>query len=131
MAAPRIFRLVIPVDDIGAAVAFYGAITGSPGERVWRNRHYFRCGDVLLAPVEPGPDNRDFRPADDQRIIYFAVDDLPATMAAVRAAGPGEIDDEIGEQAWGERSFYARDASGNRLCFVAADTVYTGGQLSE
>lgn len=131
MAAPRIFRLVIPVDDIDAAVRFYSAIVGSPGERVWGNRHYFRCGEVLLAPVEPGEDSRDFRPAADPRVIYFAVDDLEATHDVVRAAGPAQLDEAIGEQPWGERSFHARDPSGNRLCFVAAETVYTGGSFGE
>jgi hypothetical protein len=30
------------------------------------------------------------------------------------------------KRPWGERSFYAVDPFGNRLCFVAGDTVFTG-----
>ncbi|KAA9151199.1 VOC family protein [Amycolatopsis acidicola] len=124
MATPRLFRLAIPVDDIEAAVAFYGAAFGEPGERVWRNRHYFHCGEVVLAVVEPA--EKDFRPPSEPRILYFAVDDLPAAHSRVRAAGPGRIDEEITEQPWGERSFYVEDPFGTRLCFVDATSTYTG-----
>lgn len=120
----RIFRLIMPVGDIEAAATFYAALLDAPGERVWRNRHYFPCGDVILACVEaPEPEPR---PARDPRIVYFAVDDLDAVFARARAAGPKRLDDEISEQAWGERSFYLEDPFGNPLCFVARDTVYKG-----
>lgn len=131
MTQARIFRLVIPVDDIDAAADFYRTALDDPGERVWTNRHYFRCGDVVLACVEPGEAERDFRPTADPRILYFAVDDLDAAHRRIGQARPARVDEEFGEMPWGERSFYAEDPFGNRLCFVKADTVYLGGEFTE
>ena len=34
---------------------------------------------------------------------------------------------QIAKRPWGEESFYVSDPFGNPLCFVAADTVFTGG----
>jgi hypothetical protein len=33
---------------------------------------------------------------------------------------------EIVKRPWGERSFYAIDPTGNKLCFVDAATLFTG-----
>ena len=38
----------------------------------------------------------------------------------------GEPAGEIVKRPWGERSFYARDPFQNRLCFVDAQTLFTG-----
>lgn len=131
MTAPQIFRLVIPVDDIERATAFYAELVGASGERVWSNRHYFDCGGVVLACVEPPIESRGIRDDSDARVIYFAVDDLEEVFQRLGKAGPGQLDDTIGEQAWGERSFYAQDPFGNHLCFVHQPTVYTGGDFEE
>ncbi|SFW57345.1 VOC family protein [Amycolatopsis australiensis] len=127
MSGPRVFRLIQPVDDIEAAVAFYGRVLGDAGERIALNRHYFTCGGVVLACVQP-PDPEP-RPRKDPRIVYLAVDDVDETYRRVRAAGPRWIDDAIETQFWGERSFYADDPSGNPLCFVQEDTLYLGGPV--
>lgn len=131
MPTPRIFRIVIPVDDIEAATTFYSAILNTPGERVWVNRHYFRCGEVILACVEPGPESGDFHLDGDPRIIYLSVDNLEQTMELVRQAEPAHLDASIEAQAWGERSFYAKDPFGTRLCFVQGATIYSGGEFEE
>jgi hypothetical protein len=34
---------------------------------------------------------------------------------------------EIAKRAWGEESFYASDPFGSPLCFVARESVFTGG----
>ena len=34
---------------------------------------------------------------------------------------------EIAERPWGERSFYATDPFGNKICFVDRATMFTGG----
>jgi uncharacterized glyoxalase superfamily protein PhnB len=125
----RVFRIIVPVDDIDAGARFYGTLLAEPGERIWANRHYFRCGDVVLACVEPQDGRGAPHLADDPRIVYLAVDDLDAVFARARAAGPGRIDDEIAVRPWGERSFYLDDPFGNPLCFVAEGTAYTGGAL--
>ena len=35
-------------------------------------------------------------------------------------------DENIVTQPWGERSFYAEDPFGNKLCFVDRSTLFTG-----
>lgn len=126
MTPPRLFRVILPVSNIGAAARFYGRLLGIPGVRVSGGRHYFDCGGTILAcfdaladgdpePVGPNPDH-----------VYFAVADLEATRERAREAGCAGLT-EIETQPWGERSFYARDPFGNRICFVAAETAFTGG----
>ncbi|WP_439384533.1 VOC family protein [Amycolatopsis lexingtonensis] len=129
MSGPRVFRMIQPVDDIEVAVAFYTAVLGHPGERIAVNRHYFHCGDVVLACVEAPLEHREPRPRKDPRIVYLAVDDVEETFEHVRTAQPRWIDDAIETQFWGERSFYADDPFGNPLCFVQEDTRYLGGPV--
>jgi hypothetical protein len=38
----------------------------------------------------------------------------------------GGIGGQIAVRPWGERSFYGRDPFGNLLCFVDAETLFTG-----
>jgi hypothetical protein len=38
----------------------------------------------------------------------------------------GESGCKVAVRPWGERSFYADDPFGNGLCFVDAQTVFTG-----
>ena len=129
--AARIFRTIVPVIDIDKGAAFYSALFGEPGERVSEERHYFDCGGVILACVQPFDHEKGelapaegFRPNPDH--VYFSVGDLDAAYEAAETAGPGRIDDEIATQPWGERSFYLQDPFGNPLCFVDEGTVFTG-----
>ncbi len=41
-----------------------------------------------------------------------------------------ELDAAIRVQPWGERSFYATDPWGNRICFVQEGTCFTGRATS-
>lgn len=131
MNVPRLYRIAVPVDDIEAATTFYAHILGTPGERVWVNRHYFRCGEVILACVAPAEAPTEYRTQIDPRIIYFAVDDIDAAYKLAKKAGCRRIDKKIEKQSWGERSFYFDDPFGNPICFVAGSTRYTGGVLEE
>ena len=134
MAAARLFRVILPVDDIAAVAPFYAALLDDAGMRVSPGRHYFSCGDVMLAVYDPGADGdaRVPRPNFDQ--LYFAVDDLPGVFQRAQRAGglSAEIGDgglpmgQIAVRPWGERSFYLRDPFGNPLCFVDAATLFTG-----
>jgi len=125
VAAPRLFRVILPVSDIDAAAEWYGRVLGVPGSRVSPNRHYFDCGGTILAvrDVTMDPAAAPFRPNPDH--IYVSVTDLAGAHTRVREAGANDLTD-IATQPWRERSFYARDPFGNPICFVDAGTLFTG-----
>jgi catechol 2,3-dioxygenase-like lactoylglutathione lyase family enzyme len=129
-----LFRVILPVSNIESAAAFYAAVLGEPGMRISPGRHYFNCGGVILACFDPAADGDGYAPTPLSEWLYFAVDDLDATLAACRRAGatpaPGEVHGdpagEIATRPWGERSFYCGDPFGNRLCFVDQATTFKG-----
>ena len=123
----RLYRFIVPVDGMDRGVAFYSAIFGNDGERVSGHRHYFDCGGVVLALVDPSADRQPFRPNPDH--VYFAIDDLEAAYERAKSAGCQWLEDAIKTRDWGERSFYARDPFGNPLCFVDETTLFTGGRF--
>jgi GNAT superfamily N-acetyltransferase/predicted enzyme related to lactoylglutathione lyase len=129
MSAIRLYRVILPVGDIGEAARFYGAVLGTPGERVSPGRHYFTCGSTILACYDPAADGDP--PGEgwrfhDHQYLYFAVPDLEAVRE--RVAGAGGVDPTpIATMPWGERLFYAGDPFGGRVCFVDETTLFTGG----
>jgi catechol 2,3-dioxygenase-like lactoylglutathione lyase family enzyme len=123
---PRLYRVIVPVSDPEAAVAFYARLLGVAGRSVGGGRHYFDCGPVILAVL----DNQK-PPISDY--LYFAVADLEAVHARAQELGclsgetiHGKSAGEIGVRPWRERSFYAVDPFGNGLCFVDETTLFTG-----
>jgi catechol 2,3-dioxygenase-like lactoylglutathione lyase family enzyme len=134
MAAPRLYRVVLGVNDLAAAVTFYSALLDLPGMRVSGGRHYFSCGGVILALYDPRGDGDDRSPRPNFDHVYFAVDDLEAVYQ--RAQRVGGLSTDVGDgglpmgaivqRPWGERSFYLHDPFGNPLCFVDAASVFTG-----
>lgn len=127
MADVQLFRVIVPVNDIERAAAFYGDVLGMQGERVSEHRHYFACGGTILACVDPAGEKGAFRPNPDH--VYFAVKDLEATYQRALNAGCDWIEEGIAARPWGERSFYARDPFGNPICLVDEETVFTGGRF--
>ena len=102
--------------------------------RISPGRHYFQCGDAVVAVYSPRADGdtRDPRPNFDH--IYVAVDDLDEMYR--RAVRTGVLSTETGDgqlpmgaiavRPWGERSFYLKDPFGNPVCFIDSNTVFTG-----
>ncbi len=133
MPAPRLFRVIVPVRDLAVAVPFYASLFEDAGFRVSGGRHYFSCGDVIVALYDPMGDGDDRTPHAKFDLLYFAVDDLEAAYERARQLGglstaPGDGGLPMGEIArrpWGERSFYLADPFGNPLCFVDASTLFT------
>jgi len=123
---PKLFRVIVPVSDIDEAARFYATVLALPGERVSPGRHYFPCEGTILACFDPRADGDDWDAIPNPDHVYFAVDDLEATFTRCRSAGCGGIDERIEQRPWGERSFYAADPFGNKLCFVDRKTVFTG-----
>ena len=134
MAQVSLFRVIVPVANIEDGAAFYARLLGDPGERVATMRHYFECGAVILACVQPFDHDagapaptEDFRPNPDD--LYFATNDLEAAYERASSAGCAWLEDAIAARPWGERSFYLRDPFGNPLCFVEASTEFRGGRF--
>jgi len=134
MSTPRLFRVILPVDDIEPAAAFYAELLGQSGMRVSGGRHYFRCGDVMLAVYSPKGDGDRREPRPNWDHVYFAVDDLEEVYRRAQKlgglsthVGDGRLPmGEIATRPWGERSFYLSDPFGNPLCFVDSQTLFTG-----
>ena len=133
MANARIYRVIMPVTDLEPAVQFYRELLDDPGARISPGRHYFSCGGVILAVFSPGADGDRVEPRPNFEHIYFAVSDLEAFYQ--RAQRLGGLSNETGDGAlpmgsiarrpWGERSFYMHDPSGNPICFVDEQTLFT------
>ncbi|HEY1250462.1 MAG TPA: VOC family protein [Thermoanaerobaculia bacterium] len=129
--APALFRVALEVSSPEKALAFYSELFGAPGRMVGGGRVYFDCGPVILALVDVSGQRKRLRPFPQH--LYFAVADLEAFHERAAALGSlskhevhGEKGGVIGTRPWGERSFYAEDPFGNRLCFVDQKTLFTG-----
>ena len=134
MSMMRLYRVIMPVDDVDAAAGFYSTLLGQSGGRISPGRYYFACGDVTLALYSPRADGdaRDPHPNFDH--VYFAVENLEEVYR--RAERLGGLSTDVGDgrlpmgqiavRPWGERSFYLHDPFGNPLCFVDSRTLFTG-----
>ncbi|MDQ8756217.1 VOC family protein [Sphingosinicella sp. LHD-64] len=130
----KVFRVVLPVTDIGVAHTFYSGVTDQVGRRVSPGRLYYDCGGVILACYDALADGDASRPLPSSEPLYFSVPDLVdvyrrccllgaafSTQVDPQVGNPGEIQN----RAWGERSFYVSDPFGNSLCFVQEGTELT------
>ena len=134
MQAVRLFRVIMPADDIESAGQFYATLLDQPGHRVSPGRHYFDCGGVTLALYSPKADGDVNVPRPNFDHVYFAVDDVDDVHARAKQLGglSTETGDgrlpmgELATRPWGERSFYMRDPFGNPICFVDSRTLFTG-----
>jgi catechol 2,3-dioxygenase-like lactoylglutathione lyase family enzyme len=130
MKTPKIFRITLEVSNIDEASAFYEKLLGTRGQRHPGSRHYFDCGGVVLAILDPTPGG--LKPTPGAKSLYFAVDELEPVHARakeLKALAPfkvhGESAGDMVKRPWGERSFYVTDPWGNELCFVQEGTLYT------
>jgi uncharacterized glyoxalase superfamily protein PhnB len=129
MSTARLFRVIVPVSSIDEAAAYYAAVLDKPGRRISPGRHYFGCGQCILACFDPRADGDpwDAKPNPDH--IYFAVDDLEGYFRRAKGQPKGSISRPIETQPWGEKSFYCSDPFGNKLCFVDEATTFTAEQM--
>ncbi|MEO6598205.1 MAG: VOC family protein [Planctomycetota bacterium] len=133
MTTPKLFRVILPVSSTDEAARFYTAVLGIEGQRVSPGRYYFDCGGTILACFDPRADGDDWDARPNADHVYFAVDDIDRRHAAAASLGclskdlvHGAPAGAIVRRPWGERSFYAVDPFGNKLCFVDRATVFTG-----
>jgi uncharacterized glyoxalase superfamily protein PhnB len=122
---PRLFRVILPVNNIEKAYKFYSVLLKMEGKRVSSGRHYFNCGGTILACFDPRADRDDFDLSPNPDHTYFAVKNLNIVFSRAKELG-AKILDEIAIRPWGERSFYLKDPFGNKICFVDCETVFTG-----
>jgi catechol 2,3-dioxygenase-like lactoylglutathione lyase family enzyme len=122
----KLFRVILPVSTIDTAAQFYETALGITGIRVSDGRHYFHCGETILACFSPREDGDAFDLPPNPDHLYFSVDDLEAALSRCQRAGCRRLDDTIKTRPWGERSFYAEDPFGNKICFVDDKTLFTG-----
>jgi predicted enzyme related to lactoylglutathione lyase len=123
---PKLYRIILPVDDIEKAAGFYEGLLGFGGQRVSPGRHYFDCDGTILACLDPRADGEGRDTRSNPEHIYFCVADLEAVFERAKVAGCRSIDGSIVKQPWGERMFYAVDPFGNQISFVDERTVFTG-----
>ena len=128
---PNIFRVILEVSDLDAAVKFYSKLLNIDGRVQRGSRAYFDCGSVILAILDPTPGN--IAPRPNVGDVYFSVKNLESVHGRAR-----ELDclstEEVHEKSagdivtrpWGERSFYVKDPWGNGVCFVDETTLFTG-----
>jgi len=129
MSGARLFRVIVPVSNIEEAAVFYGALLGQPGKQISPGRHYFGCGEVILACFDPQADGDSWEAKPNPDHLYFLVDDLEEYFQRLTSQPTARVLKPIETQPWGERSFYCSDPFGNKLCFVAAGTAFTGGLI--
>ena len=129
--APSLFRVMLEVSNLNAAVTFYSKVLGIEGRVLRGSRAYFDCGSVILAILDPTAG--DVKPTPNAGDVYFSVKDLESFHARARELGclsKEEVHDEsagdIVTRPWGERSFYVKDPWGNGVCFVDEKTLCTG-----
>ena len=122
----KLHRVLIPVRGIDAASTFYGEVFGNAGERVGVNRHYFDGGGVVVGIIDPLQ-----KPAlePNPEHIYFSLEEPLETVRDTWLGGGGTLEDDIRTHDWGETSFYGVDPWGNKVCFIAAGTEFSGGRF--
>ena len=127
---PQLFRLVVEVGDLDAAIVFYTDLLGVQGRKQAGRRCHFDCGPVTLQVLDVSSDGR---PHPAAKSLSFTVENLEAVFDRARTLSCLSREDVHGAPAggmivrpWGERSFYAEDPWGNPLCFVEEGTVYPG-----
>ena len=127
---PKLFRVTVEVADLDKAAAFYSKLLATDGKRHPGARHYFDCGGVILAVLDPSRGG--LTPTPGPKSLYFAVADVTAVHARAKQLGAlapykvhGEDAGAVIKRPWGEKSFYVVDPWGNDMCFVEDGTLYT------
>ena len=128
--SPKLFRVTIEVANLEQATQLYADLLGIPGKRHPGARHYFDCGGVILAVLDPSQGG--LTPTPGPKSLYLAVRDVDAVHARASTLGAlapykvhGEPAGTVHKRPWGERSFYVVDPWGNDLCFCEDGTLYT------
>src|SRR5205823_7863839 len=117
---PKIFRITLEVSNIDEAAAFYARLLGIKGKRHPGARHYFDCGGVILAVLDPTAGG--LIPTPGPKSLYFAVRDIEAAHARASGltapapyTGHGEPAAPVAKRPWGGGASCGVGAWGSRL----------------
>ncbi len=123
----KLFRVILPVDSVEKAAAFYSGLFNDPGVRVSPGRHYFDLGGTILACYDwkADGDGQDTWSYHKNQYLYITVPNLEEIKARLTQLG-GKCLSEIEEKPWGETLFYAKDPFNSPICFVKEGTEFTG-----
>ena len=117
----RLFRVILPIDDLDRAATFYAALLSQPGARISPGRHYFSCGDVTLALYSPKGDGDAREPRPNFDHVYFAMDDLEEVYQRARALAGYRLTPVTATCRW-VRSRHGRGASARSICATRSGT---------
>lgn len=82
---------------------------------------------VLYDPIADGDEIQHQWNFNENQYIYIATEDLNALHHnCLKMEDFQHVDEQISEQPWGERLFYANDLFGNPICFVDKTTMFLG-----
>ncbi len=124
----KLYRIILPVNNIDKAESFYSEILNQNGIRVSPGRHYFNLEGTILACYDPKADGDDYESGwkfHKNQYIYIAVDHLQHVYEQIKRLNC-TITSEIEKMPWGETLFYAKDPFSNPICFVDEKTVFMG-----
>lgn len=118
----KLYRVVVPVDDLERAASFYRRLLGHGGERFSPSWHCFQLGGAILACHNAAIDGTAAAAAAGP--LYVAVDEpLLQLQYRARELGALAVDDEIARLPSGETGLQLRDPFGNHLCLVDSHTM--------
>ncbi|OWP57367.1 MAG: hypothetical protein B2I17_01655 [Thermoplasmatales archaeon B_DKE] len=72
---PKLFRVILPVNNVDEAASFYENLLSLKGKRVSSGRHYFDCNGTILACFDPRADGDDFDLKPNPDHLYFSVNE--------------------------------------------------------
>jgi hypothetical protein len=115
---PRLFRVTLPVGDLGKARRFYSALLGNDGQELAPGWHSFAYAGAMLAVHEVG------LAAPHPEPVCISVEE-PIVQLHYRAQtlGAPRIDSEPRTLPTGEYGFLMSDPWGNMLCIVDERSV--------
>lgn len=126
----KLYRIILPVNNIDEATRFYADLLEQQGQRVSPGRHYFNLEGTILACYDPIADGDEIKQRwsfHENQYIYIATDNLESIhQKLIQLSECKYIDSHINKMPWGERLFYANDPFGNPICFVDRKTIFSG-----
>jgi catechol 2,3-dioxygenase-like lactoylglutathione lyase family enzyme len=119
----KLYRVIIPVQNLDKAIKFYTALLNIEGKRVSQGRYEFNCGGTILACYDAVADGEKvtFRPNPDH--IYLGTPDVAKSYHLANSLPCLRIDETIETLASGEKCFFFVDPFGNPICMADDQTM--------